>query len=104
TAGGSAPVDDGGEVGPELLGQAVVGIVVEAAVLPPGVGVEGNRAAHRPTTGQSAEATQLDADFVEIGLERVGVELRIPIRTGQSADIDDHLGAGVRQQFGELVQ
>src|SRR5699024_7037125 len=39
TAGGSAPVDDGGEVGPELLGQAVVGIVVEAAVLPPGVGV-----------------------------------------------------------------
>src|SRR5699024_12201449 len=69
-ARGPAPVDDGGEVGPDLLGQTVVGIVVETAVVPPGIGVEGNRAAHRPTTGQSAEAAQLDADSVEIGLER----------------------------------
>ena len=99
-----APADEGLEVGSELLGEAVVGVVVEASVLPPGVGLEGHRATDWSTTSQTLETAQLDAHPREVGLKGVGVELGIPIRTRESADVDDDLGAGVREEIDELVE
>ena len=101
---GLRPFDEGVEVGAEFLGQAVVGVVVEAAVLPPGIRLEGHRVADGSAAGQPFEPAQFDAVLGKVVDQGVGVEPGVLIRTGQSADVDDRLGAGVGEQFDELVQ
>jgi hypothetical protein len=86
----------------ELLGQRVVGVVVEAAVLPPAVDLVGHALA-RSSSGEALRPHQVDADRGERRAERVLVELRVPPRARQPADVDDQLDAGPREQVQELV-
>ena len=78
---------------------------MEAAVLPPPVDLEGHGAADRSTSRQVLEATQVDTCFKEFSGQGIRVELGVPVRPWQFADVDDDdLGSGLVEQLGELVQ
>ena len=87
----------------EIRGQGVIGVVVEAAVLPPRVGLEGHVPAHRASTRQRLFATVGDPRVLQGRSQRVLVELRVPLRAGETPHVDDTLHAALLHEPEELV-
>lgn len=75
----------------ELLAQRVVGVVVEAPVLPPSIDFERNCATDGATTGKPLNPVVVNAGLGERGLQSVPVEMRVPVRARQLSNINEHL-------------
>src|SRR5690625_1132110 len=80
----------------------MIRIVVEAAVLPPRVHLEGNRPAHGAPAGESGGADKADARLAEGSAERVLIELRVLRRPRKPAHIHDELHRALLEQRREL--
>src|SRR5690554_2760583 len=76
---------------PKLARQRMVCIVVKTTVLPPGVHFERYVLTHCPTPRQPLRTGVFDTSLQEGGFERICVEMRIPVRTWQSANVDQQV-------------
>ena len=89
------------EAGSERLAHGVVGVVVEARILPIGVRLLAHLALPRAQAAKCCDVLVADASAGKRGGKDVGIELRIGARARHAAYVDDITRAGAAQELDE---